>query len=475
MKNLCLVIFFFGLGVCNSLNAGSNPWKHLSSDRQLDSLTAYVQKFSEKNHDSTIAYAQWLRKVAHETKNDEAMVFAIIELAWAHKKKDNLDQSILYYFDLERINKQLGDIGGQATAYFNIGQIFAKVYEYDKALNYLERAKDFYEEAKQYGKVSKALYEIATRYIEKKQPDIATKRLKQALEVCQDEMDAHRSMIYNRLGWAAKDQHNYVLARDYYYKSITVLNKPEDYDKKRAIAFNNIGETHLLEGRRDSAAYYFDKAIKIKNNLGNHESSLETLTQLARLAYEYDQIEMARKYLDQGIANMNLAKPSQKLVEALELITMIANDPKYESPIPYKDVTYYMNLQQQQLSALQDLKDQLNKTTGRYHVQAGISQDKFEQERRTLYASINKQNYWKYGLSGASVVLSFLVVFGFFRVRREKREKQTVLQDKDAFVTEQVKNYDQRILQMLIVKAEYEEMKTRLKKDFGLDDEDFST
>lgn len=45
---------------------------------------------------------------------------------------------------------------------------------------------------------------------------------------------------------------------------------------------------------------------------------------------------------------------------------------------------------------------------------------------------------------------------------------------KEAFITEQMKNYDQRILQMFIVKAEYEEMKFKLKNEFGLDDKCFS-
>ena len=45
---------------------------------------------------------------------------------------------------------------------------------------------------------------------------------------------------------------------------------------------------------------------------------------------------------------------------------------------------------------------------------------------------------------------------------------------KEVFIIEQMKNYDQRILQMLIVKAEYEEIKFKLKNEFGLDDKGFS-
>ena len=471
MKNLCLVIFFSCLWVCNSLEADTENGKPLNSNQQIDFLKSRIKQFSDKNHDSTIFYAEKLRKIAKEDGNDEAVATSLVELGWAHKKKGNLNQSIRYYFELDRVYQQLGNSGGQGTANLNIGQIFARAYQFDKSLFYLDLAKQYYEQAGQYYKVSKAIYEMATRYIDMKEPEVATSLLVKAFEKCPGNEIDQLSKIHNRLGWAAKDQEKYEKARSHYNESINVLNNPEDWDKKMAIAYNNIGETYLLEFQYDSATYYFEKAMAIKDNLKDPESYLETLTQLARLAYQRGQLNEAVKWLDKGIAKMDNEKSSTKLVEALSLITLIANESNNKSPLTYKELTYYMGLQHQQLAALQKLKEQLNKTSDQYHVQMGVAQDEIEQQQLTYHAAIYERTYW---WGSALAIISAFAVGGFVYANKQKREKLNVLKDKDAFVNEQVKNYDQRILQMLIVKAEYEEMKARLKKDFGLGDEDFS-
>ena len=471
MKNLCLVIFFSCLWVCNSLEADTKNGTPLTTNQQIVFLKSQIRQFSEKNHDSTIVYAERLRKVAEEDGNDEEVAYSLVELSWAHKKKGNLNQSIRYYFELDRLYQRLGNTAGRGATNLNIGQILAKGYEFDKALNYLELAKAYYGETGQFYNVSKTLYEMGKRYIEKKDPATATIKLEEALNTCPDTIVSHLSMIYNRLGWAAKDQGEYEKARNYYNEAITVLNNTEICHTKKAIAHNNIGETYLLEGKLESAIKYFEKAMKIKNDLDNPESSLETLTQLARLFYKKGQIKEAIERLDQGIENMAPGEPNVKMAEALALVTQIANDPANKTPLPYWKLTRYMSMQQQQLTGLQELKEQLNKTSDQYHIQMGVTQDEIEQQQRTFHATIHERTYW---WSSALAIISAFAVGGFVYASKQKREKLNVLKDKDDFVNEQVKNYDQRILQMLIVKAEYEEMKARLKKDFGLGDEDFT-
>ena len=83
--------------------------------------------------------------------------------------------------------------------------------------------------------------------------------------------------------------------------------------------------------------------------------------------------------------------------------------------------------------------------------------------------------YFSLGLLFISLLTGFLY---FRRLVKEskklKKENQLLAQEKEQFIANQVKEYDRRILHMLIVKAEYEEMKKKLKKEFGLGDDDFS-
>lgn len=117
-----------------------------------------------------------------------------------------------------------------------------------------------------------------------------------------------------------------------------------------------------------------------------------------------------------------------------------------------KDTT----IQLQKLLKLQTTKDDLIRENHRYHLQ------------------VKKYKTLSYTMTILLFILAVFAIIGFIHFKRLKRENKLIAHDKDKFVQDQIKQYDQRILQMLIVKAGYEDMKDRLKEDFGLDDDDLT-
>ena len=77
-------------------------------------------------------------------------------------------------------------------------------------------------------------------------------------------------------------------------------------------------------------------------------------------------------------------------------------------------------------------------------------------------------------LTYVSSTLLFICIFtGFLffgklvkESKKLKKEKELIALEKEQFVEEQIKQYDERILRMLIVNADYEDMKKKLKKKF---------
>lgn len=99
-----------------------------------------------------------------------------------------------------------------------------------------------------------------------------------------------------------------------------------------------------------------------------------------------------------------------------------------------------------------------------------IAQQYYEQEITSLGALLKKQKRTITWITACFSMLSIVGVgFVIKLIKRDRNRKR----EKEVFITEQMKNYDRRILQMLIVKAEYEEIKSKLKNEFGLDDKDF--
>ena len=95
----------------------------------------------------------------------------------------------------------------------------------------------------------------------------------------------------------------------------------------------------------------------------------------------------------------------------------------------------------------------------------------YEQEITSFDALLKKQ---KRTFTLITACFAMLSMVGVGLVIKLIKQARNCKQEKEDFITEQMKNYDRRILQMLIVKAEYEKIQVRLKNEFGLDDKDSS-
>ena len=117
---------------------------------------------------------------------------------------------------------------------------------------------------------------------------------------------------------------------------------------------------------------------------------------------------------------------------------------------------------------MQALKGELDS----YGIHTGEGLYAKETENKVLQSSVKKTTYTFGGIS------AFVLIFGVAGLvygTKQKVGKRHAVQDKNAFVSEQVKNYNEKILRILIMNARYEEIKLKLKWEFGLGDDDFKS
>ena len=465
-----IIAIALAIGLSAPLQAAPYPWAHLPLPEQAEAIQVAIKKLKAQDHDEIIDLAGLLYQIGETLDVASIRAEAIRQQAWAYGKKQDLTKSARYYFELEALYRQLNDSAGLGKAYFNIGKLFARAHEYDDALRYYELARDRYAAAGLEDRVSLALYQMAWCYLDKKAPETASGLLQKALEICPREKKSQHSMIYNLLGWSAKDLRDYQTARDYYRESLSLWDESKLPAKKQAIAINNIGESFLLEQRYDSAVLYLQKALDIKATLNNPEFSLSTTTLMADIDYRLGQPLRAMARLEKGMHTVDPTHLSKEINDALKLFTDITGDPKQANRLPNSLLKLGIQWQRQQFLSLRKLKEDLDK----FSIKAGKDLYTREMESQELQASLLSQQYQKYTWGTASAFLLFIALAGLVYALVQRRYKARAEQEKTDFVNEQMKNYDQRILQMLIVKAEYEEIKSKLKNDFGLGDGDFS-
>ena len=476
MKNLCILTFFICVWATSLLHANQYPWAHLPSNQQADSLKSVIVQLGINDLDSIIIVATQLRQIAEKLHDDSCKAYAIKEMAWAYRHKQHLAESIQHYFQTITLYQQLADSAGLGTAYYNIGLIFAKAKQHDKALNYLKQAKDYYHAAGEDDKVILALYDMAKRYIEKGDPKAAASLLNEALGILPHGKDLDKStkaMIYNRLGWTAKDQQDYAGARSYYQKSLSELDNSPKWGRKKAIAYNNIAESYFLEGKYDSARIYIKKALNKKEQLNDSDFTLSTYVLLGKLEFNLGNKRKALGVLNYGIDKVKTTnKLSKNMNEALAMVTTIINASRGSVLLEGTTLTRYFEIQQQQFQALQYLKYHLDK----YSIQAGENLFVREKDTKVLQASLtDKENTLtirKLIIAGLIIILAALLALGLPFIKKLNQRNQKTLQDKETFIKDLISEYDHKIIQLMIVKAEYEEILGKRKRGMGLDEDD---
>ena len=469
-----LIVVLLAIGLSVPLKVMANPWVNLPLPQQRDSMKVAINKLGKKDLKEIIALAKQLHQIADILKDDRAAAYAIRQLAWGYYQGGDFIETIRYYLELEQLCRRMGDTEGIGRANFYIGKLFVRAHKYDEGIKYFKQAGAHYATAEKYDKVRLAQYQMAQTYLFKKEPEVAALLLQETLNSCSPERREEQSIIYTLLGWAAKDQGDYQAARYNYKKSLTVLGGNRRSAEKRAIKDNNIGECFLLERRYDSATFYLERALATKVTLNDSEFSLSTVVLLADIDYRRGLYAKAASRLEEGLAAVDTDKLSDYVDEALDLVARVVQHTPKDVSLPPTLLERSMQSLRQQMFALQKVKEESDK------LKIDVGRDLYVQEmqKQQARASLLSQQYnfenARNMLSRWIVVLACLTVIGLGVAYVQRLRNTKVQKDKEDFVRQQMQTYDESILRMLVLRAKQEEIKDRLKRDFGFEDLDFS-
>ena len=326
-----------------------------------------IVKITYKTHiDTALYFAEQQRSLAKAIGNEERYMNAVWYTGVIYKKKGELRNAATYLFEAYQLYKKQEDKIKMATALYNIGQVFKAGNDFKNGLKYLQKSLSLYQQIDNDQLEAKTHYEIARGCIAIDSYEKSLFHLNQCLLLNNSNKNQSlTSKAYNNLGATHFNMKEYEKAIKEYFSSIKAAKGLEDFNKKSAIAYNNIGESYLYSGDLKNAELYLLKALKLKKELGDHDFTLSTQVLLSRLATRKKEYDKALAYLQEGIMMADKSVINTNLMDALdEIIALNERQPTVE--IPSNQIVSYFKFGNQQSKLLRGLNEELGSLNSQY-------------------------------------------------------------------------------------------------------------
>lgn len=245
----------------------------------------------------------------HINYNDPNRAFKLVEEAlkiaseinWTKGKAFGMRQKGVVYYSLSdnlgameafqealKISSALPDNKlFDASLYNNLGNIYADLKFYDKALLYYNNLLSLAQKSHNKDQQIKALVNIGTVQTEKGNIDDGIINLDTALVLARDEKnDFYIAAILNNLGMAYKSKKEYSKSLDYYLRALELATQIKS-KYTQATALNSIGKINIMLNDYGAAKTFSRKGLKVAQDIEALEwqaNAWETLTKV----YEYE-------------------------------------------------------------------------------------------------------------------------------------------------------------------------------------------
>ncbi|CAF1376947.1 unnamed protein product [Rotaria sp. Silwood1] len=226
--------------------------------------------------------------------------------------------------------------------YGSLGLVCSKRGNYQAALEFHERALQCFTRINIYDEqanICQTYAHIATVYHELGKPDLALKYCTMATNT--NSSPDSLSYIYNQMALVYRDKGDYILALDYFKKTLNIekeILKKTKYNPLLATMYNNIGEIYIHLGDDENAFKHLQYALNIRlkgtvsthtdlaaiyNNLGliyERRNELKQALEMFEKALEIDTQTFEDGHVSLALSHRNIATVYQKLNDLLKAL-----------------------------------------------------------------------------------------------------------------------------------------------------------
>ncbi len=209
-------------------------------------------------------------------------------------KIGDFPKALNYCFKSLKIDEAIGNKKGVAKIYANMGSVYYGIQNYSKALEYYDKAAKMYEEAGNFTDLAIVNRNKAGVYNSLKQPEKALLYYEKATVLCEKSKNkALQARILSDISLVYYNSEDYDKAIEKCYLSLKAI--PKDKEDKQTIGFSYgvLGDSYIEKAKGnghkmmylDSALFNLNKAVKIHQQLRSNRD----------LAYDFSSITQANK------------------------------------------------------------------------------------------------------------------------------------------------------------------------------------
>jgi tetratricopeptide (TPR) repeat protein len=332
--------------------------------------------------------------------------------------RGQLALSLENYFKALKMFDEMALLGGQTDCCNNIGLIYLKQAEYDKALDYFLKAKKYAELSKKKFILDNPLSNIGTVYMRK------------------------------------KDYKNAVL----YYQQAYQLRKELGFSEGCIESLNNLGNTCLAMGDTAKGLENYSEALEIARNDSNDRSIAVTEGSLGSALCVHN-TALALAYLQSSLAKanrMNLPDLKESVNKVLSKIYERTKQPRL-ALLHYKNYISARDSLFNEESTKKTIQSEMNYEFDKKETAARLRQEKKE---AIVSAEKKKQQVIIWSVCGILLVVVFFALFAYrsFLQKRnaniEITRQKEVIEEKQKEIVDSI-YYARRIQRALITNEKY--------------------
>jgi len=301
MEEVMRKIIIFGLislffcGIVYAQNDSKGPLIQLlqldEEARELYSRSDF--KGAKEKWEEALKILEQMKEIAINTGNEELekltyklIAHTLTNLGVVYDKLCDYQKAIKYYEDALKIHKELDDKQGIRADLGNLGVVYSELGDYSKAIKYYEEAMEIAKQLDDKEGVSANLGNLGKVYYDLGNYSKAIKYHEDAMEI-HKQLDDKKGISddLTNLGNVYDDLGDYPKAIKYHEDALKIH---KELDDKQGISYNltNLGVIYKNLGDYSKAIKYYEEAMEIAKELDDKKVISNNLTNLGNI-YSY--------------------------------------------------------------------------------------------------------------------------------------------------------------------------------------------
>ncbi|MFT5890340.1 MAG: tetratricopeptide (TPR) repeat protein [Dokdonia sp.] len=287
--SLFLLLYISFINNSYSQSKGDSLKLVWENKNELDSIRfkaidAYYDLYTYSQPDSTLIVTAYHYELAQEKNAVEQMVWALNHKGIIYFSKGDNDVAKDFYTKAATLANPLNNSVLTSTIQGNIGNVFSRQKNYQKA----------------------------------------TQHYAAALKVFQDQKNEKgEARMLNNLGAIYQVIGNYDLALEYYYKSLSIFEKNNVQNRKIGLLFLNIGSIQLLQEKYDEAIASFEKSLTIFQSVNEIIFEAICYNNIAEVYQKSGQANLAHTYAKKGLEKGSVLDQKWEVIQSLLIIAQV--------------------------------------------------------------------------------------------------------------------------------------------------------